>query len=104
MGSIYVLGRCMICELCDRPIPEGKSTEHHLVPCCEGGRKGVKSHMHEICHKQVHALFTERELAMVYNTIGKLREQKDVMRFVNWIQDKPNDFDIRIKVSRRKRG
>ncbi len=94
----------MICELCDRIIPEEKISSHHLVPCCEGGKKGSKSFMHEICHKQIHALFTERELAMTYNTIGKLREQKDIMRFIKWVSDKPIDFNAKIRISRRKRG
>jgi len=70
--------------------------------CC-GGRKGEKVPLHVICHKQIHALFVESTLSMVYNTIEALKNQSDVQRFLKWIKDKPPEFDAKIRVSRRKR-
>jgi hypothetical protein len=93
----------MICKLCERCIPEGLASEHHLKPVCCGGKKGPRVTLHTICHKQIHALFTESTLSMVYNTISALKNQSDVRRFLKWIRDKPPEFDVKIRVSRRKR-
>jgi len=93
----------MICELCERRIPEGLVSEHHLKPVSCGGRKGAKASLHTICHKQIHALFSESTLSVFYNTIGSLKKHPDVQRFLKWIEDKPPEFDVKIRVSRRKR-
>lgn len=50
-----------ICALCDREIPPALSDAHHLIPKSKGGVVTVL--MHRACHKQIHALFTETELA-----------------------------------------
>jgi 5-methylcytosine-specific restriction endonuclease McrA len=50
-----------ICALCARPIPPALRDAHHLIPKSRGGVLTV--FMHRACHKQVHALFTETELA-----------------------------------------
>jgi hypothetical protein len=45
-----------------------------------------------ICHSKVHSLFSEAELARVYNTIEALRENEEIMRFVKWISKRPPEF------------
>jgi len=47
------------CPLCKRPLPE-KHNKHHLVPKTFKGKETVL--LHRICHRQIHANFTEREL------------------------------------------
>lgn len=93
----------MICELCERVIPEGLVSKHHLKPVSCGGKKGPKASLHSICHKQIHALFSESTLSVMYNTISALKNQSDVCRFLRWIKDKPPEFNAKIRVSRRKR-
>jgi len=48
--------------------------------------------LHTICHSKVHSLFSEAELARVYNTIEALRENEEIMRFVKWISKRPPEF------------
>jgi hypothetical protein len=89
-----------VCELCDRPIPPALRDAHHLVPKSRGGVDTI--FLHRACHKQVHALFTETELARYYSTPEALRAHPDIARFIQWVQDKPSDFNPPTRRSRSK--
>ena len=90
-----------ICPLCQRPIPADQRDEHHLVPKTKGGR--VTQFMHRICHRQIHALFTEAELAQHYNTVEELLTHPEMLKFVEWVRTKPNGFYERSRMSHRRR-
>jgi hypothetical protein len=53
--------------LCDRVIPPAQRDAHHLVPKSKGGRQ--TEFLHRVCHRQVHALLTETELARQYASV-----------------------------------
>jgi len=89
-----------VCELCDRPIPSSLRDAHHLIPKSRGGV--ITVFMHRACHKQVHALFTEIELAKYYSTVQALREHPEIKKFINWVRDKPSDFNPPTRRSRSK--
>lgn len=89
-----------VCQLCDRPIPQILRDAHHLIPKSRGGVVTVS--LHRSCHKQVHALFTESELEKNYSSIHALRSHPEMARFIQWIQDKPSDFNPPTKRSRNK--
>jgi len=93
----------MICELCKRMIIPEHESKHHLIPKCRGGLHGSYVYIHEVCHKQIHALFTEKQLELEYNTIEKLKSHKDVQRFIKWISKKPLNFNIKLRVRKRNR-
>ena len=94
-----------ICELCKR---EGiiKITEHHLVPKEVGGGKLPVALLWQDCHKQIHALYTNKELAMRLNTIAALEKDERVARYLRYIKNQPPNKNITIKKSRavRKKG
>ncbi len=52
------------------------------------------------CHRHVHRIFKERELAAQFNTIESLMGHPIIKTFIDWIKDKPDDFYPRL--SRRK--
>lgn len=79
-----------VCPICDRPIPPDQRDEHHLVPRLKGGR--VVQALHRICHRQIHALFSEAELARHYATPEALRTHPEMARFIAWVQKKPDGF------------
>ncbi len=79
------------CPLCKRDI-ETKHSEHHLIPRLKGGKNGPTVILHRVCHDKIHSLFTEQELAVLYNTIDKLLEHDEIKKFVKWVSSKPNDF------------
>lgn len=82
-----------ICPLCDRPIPpDVPQSQHHLVPKLRGGKGGPVVLLHHICHRQIHALFTETELARRLNTIEALRADPQMARFIDWVQARPPSF------------
>ena len=81
----------LTCELCDRPCP--KLTEHHLVPRQETKRRS-KRHRADLgptidicppCHKQVHTLFTNKELAADLNSADRLKSHPAMAKFLDWI-------------------
>lgn len=89
----------VVCPLCDRPIPLAQRDAHHLIPKSRGGDQTVL--LHRICHRQIHALFTETELARSYYQIEALRQHAELAKFVAWVQRKPDDFFERTRKSQR---
>lgn len=77
------------CALCGRPL--GARVEwHHVVPKSQGGRDTVP--LHPICHRTIHAIVSNAELARLYPRLDALREREDIRRFLAWIADKPPNF------------
>ena len=89
----------VICPLCDRAIPKLQRDEHHLIPKSHGGR--TTTVLHRICHRQIHAVFTETELARQYHSIELLKQQEEMAGFIAWVRLKPDDFFERTRKSRR---
>ena len=79
-----------VCPLCGREIPPAEQDAHHFVPKSKGGRETQL--LHRICHRQVHALLSENELARQFNTAQALLTHPDVLKFVAWVRRKPPDF------------
>ncbi|EDX85886.1 hypothetical protein S7335_3589 [Synechococcus sp. PCC 7335] len=79
------------CKLCDRTCPE--LTEHHLVPRQQTKRKKKKNRADlgptisicPPCHKQIHTLFTNKELAAGLYSADRLRSHPDMIKFLAWI-------------------
>ncbi len=81
-------GRCPICQ---RPLIEGPSVDrHHWVPLSHGGREAAL--LHRICHRMLHRLFTEAELARSYSTAEAVLAHPDMQRFVAWVRRQPADY------------
>lgn len=87
-----------ICPLCGRPIPASEQDAHHWLPKSKGGK--ATTLLHRICHRHLHALFSETELAHTYNTPETLLTQPEVVKFVAWVKTKPNDFSERTQRSK----
>jgi hypothetical protein len=83
------------CPLCSRPLAPGTYNDHHLVPKSKKGKETVR--LHKFCHANIHAIFTDRELANTYNTIAALLTHPDVQKFVAWVATKPPDFSVKTK-------
>jgi 5-methylcytosine-specific restriction endonuclease McrA len=90
------------CPLCGRPLVAGKSIdEHHLLPKSQGGRETHT--IHRICHRKIHATFTEKELARSYSTWEALQAHEDIAAFITWVQKKPPEYyDNSVKAARRR--
>ena len=96
---VRVLPADLVCPLCERTIPPSQRDAHHLVPKSKGGRH--TEYLHRICHRQIHALLTETELARQFNSVDALLTHPDVALFVAWVKTKPDDFMERTRKSQR---
>ena len=88
------------CRLCHRL--GAKMTRHHLIPRMVSGRSSVRRRLAgekrqpaEIimlclpCHRQIHRVFSEKELALSANSLAKLASHPEVEKFVAWIRKQP---------------
>ena len=75
---------------------------HHFVPRSEGGR--ASAWVHRVCHRKVHSLFTERELAKEFATPEAIRAHPEMQTFLRWVARKHPEFYSRTATSHRKVG
>ena len=97
---ITIVGQCPIC---DRDLWQGPSIDqHHFLPKCKGGRE--TEYVHKICHRKIHSLFTENELAKEYYDPEKVNKHPEMIKFILWIKKKEPDFyDKNINHNRKKK-
>ncbi|MDJ0978789.1 MAG: HNH endonuclease [Erythrobacter sp.] len=79
----------LTCWLCGRPF-ETLIQWHHPVPKSKKGRSTVP--LHPICHKTIHANFTNAALARIGDDPDRIRGNETIARFVQWVASKPPDF------------
>ena len=77
------------CWLCERPLGR-KVQQHHPVPKSKKGRETVP--VHPICHRAIHANFTNAQLMRMGEDRAALLENEALAKFVEWVKDKPPDF------------
>ncbi len=87
------------CALCERVVPE--RTRHHLTPRQVGGNRFPTVQLCRTCHRQLHALFDNRELAE-RNTIAKLRADPRVAAYLRWVRQRPGPSVDRVRRARRR--
>ena len=88
-----------VCELCRR-IGVTKVTEHHLIPREEGGKDKMTAWLCEDCHKQIHALYTNKELAVRLNSLEALENDEKISKYLKYIRKQPSTKKVPIKKSR----
>ena len=77
------------CWLCARSL--GQRVEwHHPVPKSRGGRE--KQPIHPICHRTLHARFSNADLERIGGILSKLRADPEIARFLKWVANKDPDF------------
>ena len=85
------------CWLCARPL--GRRVEwHHTLPKSRGGRDTVP--VHPICHRTIHACFTNLDLERHAEAAIPLDTNPEVARFLRWIANKAPDFYAPTRKSR----
>jgi hypothetical protein len=99
------------CELCGREL--GELTRHHLIPRTRHhNRRTRREHAREErlgrllwvcrpCHNQIHAVFSEKQLADHYHSREALLADEAIARFVDWIRNKPPGFKPQSRPRRR---
>jgi hypothetical protein len=89
------------CELCARA---ALLTRHHLIPKALHNKGYVQKRFGKIerisatlwvcraCHNQIHRLFSEKQLALIYNNRDSLLGNEQLRSFVEWLASKPPGF------------
>lgn len=79
-----------ICPICSRQLGTVNVDEHHLIPKTFKGKQTVR--LHKICHRKIHATWSERELLHVFNTIDSILANEEIQKFVKWVAKKPPEY------------
>jgi 5-methylcytosine-specific restriction protein A len=87
------------CRLCERQVPLHLITQHHLKPRQKGGKPEHRTPLCKPCHKQLHATFSNTELARLYDSIDALRGVPTLQPFLTWIRKQKPDRNFRTSLS-----
>ena len=79
-----------LCPICKRTLGTINVDRHHLVPKTHGGKEMFE--IHKICHRKIHATFTEKELEKKFHTWEELTSNEEIKKFVEWVQKKPSEY------------
>lgn len=90
------------CPLCGRPLGGVNIDRHHLIPKSLKGREQFA--IHKICHRKIHATFSERELLHAYHTWDALQGHDEMRAFIAWVAKRPPEFYTRTFTSKNKKG
>lgn len=90
-----VIGDCPICGR--EMIKDLFVDRHHLIPKCKNGKYTETITLHRICHTKIHSLWSESELAAHYNTVERILESEEIVKFVEWVKRRPCDFYVKTK-------
>lgn len=69
------------CPICERP--NYYPSDHHMVPKSQGGR--TTETICRDCHKAIHAVFTNKELAETYHTPEALLSNEVFAKMIKFI-------------------
>ena len=89
------------CELCLREAQ--RYTVHHLVPRAQGGRFGPKVWLCTTCHRQLHASFSEATLAKELNSLGMIRANPQMRKYLKWVRKQKEGASFRVRRSNDRR-
>ena len=84
-----------VCELCLRE--SERFTEHHLVPRSRGGKHGPKARLCPTCHRQLHAMFSEKTLANELNSVERLRADPEFAAYLKWASKQKDGAAFRVR-------
>ncbi|WP_440109265.1 HNH endonuclease [Paenibacillus sp. QZ-Y1] len=90
------------CELCGREPVD--TTIHHLTPKEMGGAFMPTADLCIPCHKQIHSLYTNRDLITLGLTeLTALRHDERIAPYIHWIRKQPTTTIPRVRKSHRVR-
>ena len=87
------------CRLCEREVPREMITLHHLKPKERGGRAEHRTPLCRPCHKQLHAVYTNKRLATSLDRIDLLKSAPELQPFLGWIRKQKPGRDFRTAIA-----
>lgn len=83
---IFSPPKTFLCPVCGRECDADQGSRHHVLPKSQGGR--AIEVLCRPCHRQIHNLFSVKELARDYDTVKKLRAAPEMQTWIRWVQKK----------------
>ena len=90
------------CGLCGRLATNSQLTGHHTVPKERGGTAEDIELVCAQCHSMIHATFTNRTLADMYNSLKLLKQAPELQGFLKWVRKQPITSKSRNKQRKRR--
>jgi hypothetical protein len=90
-----------LCPLCGRGCPRDILQRHHLQT--KKVDKHDIEHICRDCHKTIHALFSNKELAKGLNTVEALLENEEFAKALTFLRKQDPTSRTRVKQSRNRR-
>jgi hypothetical protein len=82
------------CPLCGRLMFKGDSVDrHHWQPKSRGGK--AADYLHRTCHRKLHSLFTDKELAAEMATPAQVLRHPEMQKFIKWVRHQPPERVVR---------
>lgn len=75
-------------------------SDHHLIPRSRGGKETLT--ICSDCHRQVHALFTNKQLDHEFNSVEAIMADERFAKYVKWVAKRP--ADRRMRKAKRAKG
>ena len=75
------------CPVCGRECDRVEGSRHHVLPKSQGGRQTET--ICRDCHRQIHRLFTVKELARQFSTLDKLKATEQMQTWIAWVRKRP---------------
>lgn len=88
----------MICPICLHDYPDGDLQKHHLIPKSRGGTEKNRLCCH--CHRQIHALYSEKELELYFNTLDLFLSSSRLRKWIKWIRKRRPESKLKTKDSK----
>lgn len=89
------------CPLCRHGYARRELTKHHLVPKSRGGKETVL--LCRPCHRQLHAIYTEKELERRFPTVDALLAAEELQPYFAWVRRRKPTKHVAVKTAKRKR-
>lgn len=83
-----------VCPICEHRYAKARMSRHHLVPKSRGGRDTVL--LCRNCHRQIHAVYTEKELEAEFTTVAGLVAAERMQSWVRWVRRRRPDGKLRV--------
>ena len=88
------------CPICRHEYARAELTKHHLVPKSRRGNETVL--ICRNCHRQIHALYTEKELEREFGILETLLASEKLRPWIAWVRKRKPSGRLRTKTSNRK--
>ena len=89
-----------VCPICLHEYATGEMNKHHLVPKSRKGKVTIL--VCRNCHRQVHALYAEKELERDFCAIELLLAADKLKPWIEWVRKRRPKGRIKTRTSKRK--